>query len=84
MLGLETANFVDARQNNWKVIRQKTPLTPVINQEVEVDKKRDKPNRIKKVHPVKNFKLHPWVGTGFITHVHDCFCKTQCLESLTH
>lgn len=45
---IETANFVDARQNNWKVIRQNTPLTPVINQEVEVDKKRGKSNRIKK------------------------------------
>lgn len=74
MLETETANFVDAAETIWKVIRQKTPLTPVINQEVEVGKRRGKPNRIKKFILLRT---HPWVGTGFMTHVHDCFCKIQ-------
>lgn len=37
---IETANFVDAAQTNCKVVRQKIPFIPVINQEVEADKRR--------------------------------------------
>lgn len=48
MLETDTANFVDATQTKWKVVRQKAPSTPVINQEVEVHKRRGKSNRIKK------------------------------------
>lgn len=41
-------NSVDAAYINWKVVRQKNSLSPVINQLVELDKRRGKSNRIKK------------------------------------